>query len=254
MTAATTTPTAPRRATMPREVSAALAVTEYGRFADLLDGLRAQDWGAATACPGWDVRDVAGHCLGMARFAASPLEMARQMLAARRLQGTAGGELVDALTAVQVARTAELSTDELVREYRAVGPRAARGRRRMPGPVRAARSEQAVGGVPEPWTTGFLLDVILTRDAWMHRSDVCTATGASMVLTAEHDGVLVDDVVTEWAGRHGRAHELVLTGAAGGRWVEGAAGETHELDAVEFCRLVSGRGTGPGLLAVQVPF
>lgn len=253
-TTTTTTPSPPRRGALDRGTASALATTEYARFADALEALGPDDWSAPTACPGWDVRAVAGHCLGMARFAASPLELARQMVAAQRRQRSAGGEVVDSLTALQVERTAGLTTAELVREYRAVGPRAARGRRRLPGPVRAVRSTQVVGGVAETWTNGFLLDVILTRDAWMHRSDVAAATGRPMVLTADHDGVLVADVVAEWADRHGRPFSLVLTGPAGGRWSHGAGGETHELDAVEFCRLVSGRGAGEGLLVVQVPF
>ena len=39
-----------------------------------------------------------------------------------------------------------------------------------------------------------------------------------MTLTADHDGVLVADVVTEWAARHGQPCRLRLTGAAGGEW------------------------------------
>ena len=256
MTTTTTTTAAapPRRSALSRETATTLAATEYARFADLLEGLPEHAWRAPTACPGWDVRAVAGHCLGMARFAASPLEMARQLRAARRLQAADGGESVDALTAVQVARTADLTTAELVRQYRQIGPRAVRGRRRMPGPVRSARTEQAVDGVHETWTNGFLLDTILTRDAWMHRSDIALATGTDMVLTPDHDGVVVADVVAEWQDRHGRPHDLVLTGPAGGHWHRGTGGESHELDAVGFCRVVSGRGTGSGLLAVQVPF
>jgi hypothetical protein len=61
-------------------------------------------------------------------------------------------------------------------------------------------------------------------------------------------------VVAEWAGRHGRPYRLRLTGPAGGEWTAGEGGEELELDAVDFCRLLSGRGSGPGLLAQQVPF
>jgi hypothetical protein len=75
-----------------------------------------------------------------------------------------------------------------------------------------------------------------------------------MELTAEHDGLLVADVVAEWAGRHARPYCLRLTGPAGGEWSAGEGGDELELDAVDFCRLVSGRGTGRGLLAHQVPF
>jgi len=89
----------------------------------------------------------------------------------------------------------------------------------------------------------------------MHRVDTAEATGRPMVLTAEHDGVLVADVVTEWAARHGAPFRLTLTGPAGGTWrVGGRGAEELTLDAVLFARTLSGRGPGSGLLAVQVPF
>jgi hypothetical protein len=118
--------------------------------------------------------------------------------------------------------------------------------------------EQPVGGKPdspsERWTLGFLIDVILTRDPWMHRTDIAAATGTELTLTPEHDGVLVADVVQEWANRHGQAVDLVLTGPVGGSWSFGTGGPQLRLDAVEFCRLLSGRGPAEGLLAVEVPF
>jgi hypothetical protein len=70
------------------------------------------------------------------------------------------------------------------------------------------------------------------------------------VLTADHDGVLVDDVVHEWAERHGEPFTLHLTGPAGGTW--GSGGPKLEFDAVEFCRSISGRGTAP--FDTEVPF
>jgi hypothetical protein len=98
------------------------------------------------------------------------------------------------------------------------------------------------------------MDVVLTRDTWMHRVDVTRAIGREPDLAADHDGVLIADVVAEWALRHGRPFDLHLTGPAGGRWSAGEDGPSLELDAVEFCRIVSGRGAGTGLLAEQVPF
>jgi hypothetical protein len=88
----------------------------------------------------------------------------------------------------------------------------------------------------------------------MHRVDIARATGRNLHLTADHDGVLVADVAAEWLQRHGRPCRLRLTGPAGGHWVRGEGGPLVELDAVEFCRVLSGRGDGEGLLAVQVPF
>lgn len=104
------------------------------------------------------------------------------------------------------------------------------------------------------WTCGYLFDVILTRDTFMHRIDISRATGRPMVATADHEGVIVDDVVREWAGRHGAPYALVLHGPAGGRWGSGHGSEGLEMDPFEFCRVVSGRTPGVGLLTTQVPF
>jgi uncharacterized protein (TIGR03083 family) len=227
-----------------------LAATEYGRYLDQLRSLDAADWTRPTDCPAWDVRAMAGHCLGMAQFAASFPAMVRQNVTATRR----GGVPIDALTDLQVQDNAGLSTEELLARYAEVAPRAVRGRRRryavmgrapMPG-------TQDIGGVPERWTFGYVFATILTRDTWMHRIDTARATGRDLVLTAEHDGALVADVVAEWTGRHGQDCTLTLTGPAGGRW--GTGGPELELDAIEFCRVLSGRGHGEGLLAVQVPF
>jgi hypothetical protein len=88
----------------------------------------------------------------------------------------------------------------------------------------------------------------------MHRIDISRAVGRPVHLTPDHDGALVADVATEWAGRHGNPCRLELTGPAGGTWSFGTGGPRLELDAVEFCRTLSGRGTGDGLLATEVPF
>jgi hypothetical protein len=37
---------------------------------------------------------------------------------------------------------------------------------------------QLVAGRPESWSIGYLIDVILTRDPWMHRIDLTRATAA----------------------------------------------------------------------------
>jgi hypothetical protein len=77
-------------------------------------------------------------------------------------------------------------------------------------------------------------------------------------LTADHDGRLVADVVAEWSRRHGREFTLELEGPAGGKFVNGSpsvpAGEEITIDAVEFCRIVSGRASGAGLLTQEVAF
>jgi uncharacterized protein (TIGR03083 family) len=252
MTTTKDAPAAPWQAAIPRPAALQLAAIEYQRMTDTLRRLTPAQWTAPTDCPEWDVRATAGHLLGMVEMAASLREQLRQTRAAHRR----GGLYIDALTALQVEEQAALTPGALVERYAARWPAALRGRRRTPGFVRRRPMPvpQRVGGQDEPWTVGFLVDVILTRDPWMHRIDIDRATGAEHVLTADHDGVLVADVVAEWAARHGRPYELRLTGPAGGFWSTGAGGPALELDAVEFCRIVSGRAPGDGLLATEVPF
>lgn len=243
-----------------RPTAMRLAQTEYQRVTEAVDALQSDEWTRPTDCTAWDVRQLVAHIAGMAKFFSTPLETVRQIRAAgARLQP--GQELVDAQTALQVEERQHLGPEELRAELRRVGPRGARGRRRIPGFLRRRRMPGAliINGVAEKWSIGYLTDVILTRDPWMHRLDLARATGQDLVLTADHDGVLVADVVAEWARRHGQPYQLELTGPAGGSWTSGTGGEEIVMDAANFCRVISGRpgpdGDRPrGLLATQVPF
>lgn len=231
-----------------------LAAEEYGRFVAQLRELGNDDWTRPTACPAWDVHAMACHVLGMARLAGSPLEQFRQMRAARRR----GGLFIDALTALQVEQYVHRSHGEIVDMLTRATPRAARGRARIPSLIRnRSMGEQPVderGAQTEVWTVGYLSDVVLTRDTWIHRSDIALATGRVMTLTADHDGRIVADVAEEWAQRHGGPCTLTLTSPAGGTWSWGGGGPVYELDAEGFCRTVSGRAPGEGLLRTRVPF
>jgi uncharacterized protein (TIGR03083 family) len=247
---------APRRSALDRKVAMRLAATEYRRVADALADLDADDWAKPTDCPGWDVRALGCHIVGMATMVKGRRESARQQKLAAIAVQRDGVEPVDALTALQVDERADWTPADVVSGARAIAPRAARGRRFTPYVVRRRTlpAAQLVNGVREEWTIGYLVDTILTRDPWMHRTDLAAATGRPMHLTADHDGRIVADVVEEWAERHGQPYRLTLGGPAGGTWTRGTDGEQIEMGAVEFCRILSGRGAGSGLLATQVPF
>lgn len=244
-----------RQPALDREAAMTLAATEYDRVASLLQRLTPTQWALPTDCPGWDVRAIAGHVLGMAQMVASVPEMVRQQAGSQRTAKKSGEAAIDALTALQVAKNAGLSTSEIVQQMRTTGPKAARSRRRTPSMIRSRKMPeiQDTGSVKEWWTFGYLFDIILTRDPFMHRIDMSQATGLPVQATAEHEGVIVDDVVREWAGRHGQPFSLQLTGPAGGTWGNDDA-EPITMDASEFCRVLSGRSTGTGLLATRVPF
>ncbi|QZY28408.1 maleylpyruvate isomerase family mycothiol-dependent enzyme [Nocardioides coralli] len=226
----------------------------YRRFAKACAALDAEQWARPTDCTGWDVRTLAGHVLGAMRAAASMREMTSQQREIKQRVRRDGGTETDVMTAVQVDRTADLSVAELVAELRSlVGP-AARGRRRTPAPLRRwATFPVEVPGLTERWTLGYLVDIVLTRDAWLHRIDLARAVGTETETTAEHDGWVVAGVAHEWLERHGQPVDLVLTGVAGGRFGDPTAEELR-LDAVEFCRITSRRERRDGLLDVAVPF
>jgi uncharacterized protein (TIGR03083 family) len=237
-----------------------LAQTEFQRVTDAVDALETRHWTRPTDCTAWDVRQLVAHIIGQAALFSSPVELARQTRAAKARQQH-GQVAVDALTALQVTERQHLGPEELRAELRRVGPRGVTGRRRVPGFLRRRRAPgtEVVNGVPETWSIGFLTDVILTRDTWMHRLDLARATGRQPALTPDHDGVIVADVVAEWARRHGQPFRLELTGPAGGTWSYGNGGQAIVMDAADFCRALSGRqvptvAPPDGLLTTQVPF
>lgn len=228
----------------------AAAEEEYRRLDALLRSLSDDEWARRTDCTEWDVRAMVAHLVGAARSNASVRELLRQARLARGVERQ--GDFVDKVNEVQVRERADRSPDQLVADLADVAPRAVRGRRRLPRPVRA---------VPLPFgpplgvrPLGYLMGCIYTRDAWMHRVDISRATGRELVLTPDHDGRIVADVVAEWADRHGAPYRLQLTGPAGGTWERGTGGEELSLDAVAMMRAVSGRAPGTGLLATTVPF
>jgi uncharacterized protein (TIGR03083 family) len=234
-----------------------LLATELGRNVDLLRSLSPQDFERRTDCPAWDVRSMYLHVLGACEAGASLSENLRQMRKAKAHQRRNGGPLEAALSAVQVAGRVGLTPEQLVARLARVAPVTVRKRSALPAILR--RLTMSVDGpVVEKWSLGYLVDTIYLRDAWMHRVDAARATGAELVLTAEHDGRIVADVVAEWSRRHGRAFELTLDGPAGGRFHGGAASDGEpvviHMDAVEFCRTLAGRAPGEGLLAEVVPF
>jgi uncharacterized protein (TIGR03083 family) len=193
-----TTPSTTARVPALRRVDAMrLAATEYQRVLDLLRSLQPQDWSRPTDCSGWDVRAIAAHMLGMVELAASMRENRRQVeLAERR-----GGVFIDALTELQVDERADMTPTQIIDRFAVRASKAVRNRQRTPGVIRRRIMpvRQLVGDHEEAWTAGYLIDVILTRDPWMHRADIVRATGATHVVTPEHDGRLVADIVSEWA-------------------------------------------------------
>ena len=226
-----------------------LATEEYRRLDEQLRSLTESEWRAATPCPGWDVHAMVAHLCGAAAGNASVRESARQ---ARLSRGYDLPTFVDRVNEVQIAERSDRTPQDLVAELAEKGVAGVRSRTRLPRPVRAL--VVPFGPPLGTKSVGYLMDRIYTRDAWMHRIDIADATGRELHLTPDHDGLLVADVVAEWARIHGRPFRLRLTGPAGLETSRGTGGEELELDAIEFARLAAGRGSAEGLLSTPVPF
>jgi uncharacterized protein (TIGR03083 family) len=231
----------------------ALAEAELGRLLALVDDLDDAEWARPTDCTGWTVRDMLGHLLGMFALQADHEERARQIKTAAELARRSGQLRLDEMTALQVREHAHLGIEQLRAALHEAGPRGLEARRAVPPTVRTAPydSELPHEGL---WTVGYLFDVIHTRDPWLHRVDICRATGRELELTAGHDGRIVANVVADWAPRHGAPFTLELTGPAGNTFGVETDGEHLRLDAIEFCRVLSGRELGTGLLGIPVTF
>lgn len=226
---------------------------EFDRMLAAARDLGPDDWTRPTVNTGWDVRAVMAHLLGAAEANASMRENAHQMRTGKRLFKEIGGShWVDGVNEIQIRERAALTNAEIVDRFAAVIPAAVRSRQRTPRLIRAL----PLVDFPEPigrQSLGYLLDMVYTRDVWMHRVDIARATDRPLDLDADHDGRIVADIVAEWASLHDLEFVLELEGPAGGTYISGAGGATLRIDAVEFVCILSGRGTGTGLLEHALP-
>ncbi len=226
-----------------------LAQAEYERFGDVIRAITKEDWAKPTDNDRWNVEKVVSHVIAMADAFSSFRVLQRQQKEGKALGNRLGLGRLDRWTEVQAL--AYVGSGDLAAEYEVRFPRALRRRDRLPAPVRMIR----LPSPPYGWFSfAYLLDDILTRDVWMHRVDVSRAIGREIFLTPEHDGRFVANIVRDLSARWKRPFTLVLGGPAGGTFVNGSGGAEYRLDAVEFCRVLSGRAQEQGLPTDVVPF
>jgi uncharacterized protein (TIGR03083 family) len=228
--------------------AAAMASVELERFLTLVESLESDDWEKPTACPLWNVRQILSHVTGAAASYARWSEFKRQnSLMVQRSYPVSGLSFPNSLNQIQVDDRASSTPATLIEELRSVGPRAIATRERLPGVLRAIRVPlPELGGIVP---IGYLTDLIYTRDMWMHRLDICRATGREMIQTSHHDGritaLVVRDLVRKLTPRlGGRTIAYELTDISGGCW---SLGENVRpiakitMDVLDFHLLASGR-------------
>jgi uncharacterized protein (TIGR03083 family) len=228
--------------------AAAMASAELERFLTLVGSLESDDWEKPTVCPLWNVRQILAHVTGAAASYASWSEFKRQgNPKIQRPYRAAGLSILDSMNQIQVDDRAHATPATLIEELRSVGPRAIATRERLPGLLRAIRVPlPGLGGIVP---IGYLTDLIYTRDMWMHRFDICRATGRELVQTPQHDGRITALVVRDLARKltprlGGRAVAYELTGISGGCWSLGESDRPIAritMDVLDFHLLASGR-------------
>lgn len=225
-----------------------MAKLELERFLAVVTSLSDDDWEKPTACTLWSVRQIVAHVTGACASHAYWSEFRHQGSSkVQRPYRARGFSFLDSMNQVQVDDRAFATPAALIDELRRVGPRAIATRARLPWLLRVLRVPlPALGGIVP---IGYLTDLIYTRDMWMHRLDLCRATGREMVMTSGHDGRIVALIVRDLERKLAttlRTTSVVyhLSGKIGGMWQLGAKVSpvaTIQLDVLDFNLLASGR-------------
>lgn len=210
-----------------------LSRTEFERVLALLEALEGADWQQPTYCTEWNVRDMVAHLAGSMTGSTSLREFVRQNVTHPYVKAATNS--VDGTNRLQIEERANLSTAEVIAEFRQSGPIAIKNRQKLPWLMRQIP-------IPVVGNFGYLMDIIYPRDEWMHRYDICAATGKQMVITPEHDGRLLDLVLLDIANKlkpqlAGRTIVLHITGALSGTYQLGSSTEpdcTLTIDLFDF--------------------
>ena len=192
---------------------------QQAAFTALLRGLSPADWGRPTACPGWDVKDIAAHVLGdhvgrLSRHrdgypALGPRDGEPFPAFLDRVNGewvTAARRVSPRLLIEQLSATAEQVTAFwLTIDLNALG-----------GPVTWA------GPGPAPLWLDAARDY---TEYWTHQQQICDATGRPGLTSPEYLGPVLDTFLRALPHTlrgetppDGTAVQWVTTGPAGGDW------------------------------------
>lgn len=224
--------------------AAQLARTEFKRLLALLESLSDGDWEQPTYCTEWNVRELTAHLAGAVTGSSRVSSFLHQSV--RNPYIREFDQPIDGINQLQVEERSGSTPEELVDEFRKNGLRAVRNRERLPWLIRQIPLPLKPVGLK---CVGYLVDIIYPRDQWMHRYDICAATGRRMVVTGKHDGRILDLVLRDIdrklrAEFRDRRVDLCLMGEIGGDFQFGkvhGVNASLTMDVFDFHLLASGR-------------
>lgn len=223
--------------------AAQIATVELQQVLNLLEKLDGADWIQPTDCTAWNVRDMTAHLAGGCAGWASLRHFFRQTILNPHMRTM--DVPIDAINRRELEDRADKTPSQLIDELRDVGPKAIRNRKRLPGFLRKIKIDAKP--LPGKMTFAYLVDVIYSRDQWMHRMDICRATGKPWVINPDHDRRLLDLIIRDMAlTLAGRLSVIVnVTGAliASYRFGSGEPQAEVEIDLFTLNRRSSGRIT-----------
>jgi len=217
---------------------------ELATWHDLLASIEGIEWHRRTVCDEWDVADIAGHLIGQAEDVLRPWSFPRRYRKARRVYPEV--VRIDAHMMVQADEHRGTPPAELRTTFDRSWAKATRTIARYPEVIR--RRSMTFDGVT--FSLGYIHDILLARDLWMHRDDVCRALGRPFD-PGPYGGELIAQVMYDvidgpfWGERP--AVEVQLTGEGGGIYQLGRGEPVGRaaVDAVGYMRTVSGRDDAP---------
>lgn len=209
----------------------------------LMESLDGTEWKQRTVCTEWDVADIVGHLCGQADDVIRPWSFPLRDRRAKKVYP--GIVLLDAHMMVQADEYRGTAPAELRVRFDKLWGKATKTIARNPGFIRNLTMK--LEGIPgfEKLTMAYIQDILLARDLWMHRDDVCQALGRDFDAGPYAEEVVAQVMLDLVAGPFwkGTPVVVVLTGQGGGtyRLGEGEPIATVQTDAVGYMRMVSGR-------------
>jgi uncharacterized protein (TIGR03083 family) len=226
---------------------------ELERFVAALEAIPFDAWTLPVRGRGWDVHALVAHVAGSYAAQASFGELRRQtaprVVRFYRMEGESLGETI---ARIQIGDRRNHSPAQMIAELREVGPRAIEHRTVVFRPLqlvgRALAGNRRLPVIPfAPFQA--------VRDLWFHRLDLTEATSTEFSADRQHDGRILEQLIRLVAPQGAealgeRTVDLIVSGAAGGRWRFGEQSEPAavvEMGPVVFAKLIGKQHSAAGI-------